>query len=535
VLRQRASRRSNNPGLLAGHAHPSWYDPPVIPLVTRSTARALDVDAVERLALPSLVLMENAGRGAYDVIRAEYPKALSRVAIIGGTGQNGGDAWVIARHLSNAGFTPRCVLVGDRSKVRGDAAINLQTLEKLGVAVASLTDTPDDRSPLEAALRDATLIIDGLFGTGLDRDVTGLYAAAIKRLNDALPPRIALDIPSGIDADSGKVLGVAIQASHTVTFASHKLGLHQHPGAHFAGQVHCVSIGVPATASSAWSLLEASDIATWLPPRKADAHKGTGGHVLVIAGAPGRTGAAVLSGLGALRSGAGLVTLCPRAGAQSALDGKVIELMTADMPASLPSAIAAVHTELANKHAAVLGPGIGLDADARQLVRRLAIEIEKPCVLDADALTAIGTDLVDLQKAKAPRVLTPHPAEAARLLGISTAEVQADRYAAVARLAAVSGQCAVLKGARTLVAHPDGRGHVCPLDVPALAVAGTGDVLTGVIAALLPGLSAFEAASAGVFLHARAGALAARGDRGLFAHEVADAVPLALTACRESP
>jgi hydroxyethylthiazole kinase-like uncharacterized protein yjeF len=206
--------------------------------------------------------------------------------------------------------------------------------------------------------------------------------------------------------------------------------------------------------------------------------------------------------------------------------------MTADMPASVPNAIEFVKAEIEKKQAAVLGPGIGLDDDARELVRQLALELEKPCVLDADALTLIGIDLADLQKARAPRVLTPHPAEAARLLGDTTAEVQAYRYTAAARLAAVSGQCAVLKGARTLIAHPDGRGHVCPLDVPALAVAGTGDVLTGVIAALLPGLPAFEAASAAVYLHALAGALAARADRGLFAHEVADAVPLALTACR---
>lgn len=481
--------------------------------------------------------MENAGLGAFQVIAREFAERLEHVAIIGGVGQNGGDAWVVARHLHNAGRSPRCVLVGDRGKVRGDAAINLRALEQLGVRVDGLDErgfTDRERSPLEAALRDASLIVDGLFGTGLDREITGLNADVIARLNAADAPRVALDVPSGIDADSGQVLGVAIAADVTVTFASHKRGLHQHPGAQRAGRVVCVSIGISAPNSAPWGQLEAADVARWIPVRAADAHKGVGGHLLVIAGAPGRTGAALLSGIGGLRAGAGLVTLAPRAGAQRALDGKVIELMTVDLPPEVPDAISAVHSELANKHAAVLGPGLGLDADGRQLARRLAIEIEKPCVLDADALTAIGTDLAELKSARAPRVLTPHPAEAARLLGVKTADVQADRYAAVARLAAISGQCAVLKGARTLIAHPDGRGHVCPLDVPALGVAGTGDVLSGVIAALLPGLPAFEAASAGVYLHARAGALSARADRGLFAREVADAVPLALSECRKT-
>jgi hydroxyethylthiazole kinase-like uncharacterized protein yjeF len=509
----------------------------VIPLCTREVSRGLDVDAVERLQLPSIVLMENAGLGAFQFIRAEFAELLKRVSVVGGVGQNGGDAWVVARHLFNAGITPRCVLVGDRAKVRGDAAVNLDALEQLGVNVANVHERSLSGafgSPLDAPIRDATLLIDGLFGTGLDREVTGVNASVIKRLNSAAAPRVSLDVPSGIHADTGKILGVAVEARATVTFACHKRGLHQHPGAKLAGRLHLVSIGVPAPKDAPWSLLEAADVVGWLTPRALDAHKGLGGHILVIAGAPGRTGAAVLSGLGALRSGAGLVTLCPRAGAQSSLDGKVIELMTADMPANITSAIDFVKSEMEKKQAAVLGPGLGVDDGARELVRQLALELDKPCVLDADALTIIGTDLGELKHAKAPRVLTPHPAEAARLLGVSTADVQADRYAAATDLAAISGQVTVLKGARTLIAHPDGRGHVCPLDVPALAVAGTGDVLTGVVAALLPGLAPFEAASAAVYLHARAGALAARADRGLFAREVADAVPLALTSCRES-
>ncbi|HKP57129.1 MAG TPA: NAD(P)H-hydrate epimerase, partial [Polyangiales bacterium] len=354
----------------------------MIPLLTRVEARQLDADASERLGLPSVILMENAGRGAFEALCAEWGARLERVAIVGGIGQNGGDAWVVARHLHNIGRQPHCVLVGDRSKVRGDAAINLRALEQLGVRVPEVTADPE-RSPLMAALSDATLIVDGLFGTGLDRPIGGLYARVIELLNAAAAPRVALDIPSGVDADGGAVLGCAIEADHTITFAAHKRGLHQHPGARLAGRLSCVSIGVPAPASASWSQLQAADVHGWLPPRIPDAHKGTGGHVLVIAGAPGRTGAVLLSGLGALRAGAGLVTLMPRASARAALDAKVIELMTADMPAALEEALVAVQDQLSNKHTAVLGPGLGTDDDARALQRLLALELDKPCVLDA--------------------------------------------------------------------------------------------------------------------------------------------------------
>ncbi|HEX4354153.1 MAG TPA: NAD(P)H-hydrate dehydratase, partial [Polyangiales bacterium] len=429
-----------------------------------------------------------------------------------------------ARHLRIAGHTPRCVLIGDRAKVRGDALANLELLERLGVSVAPA-------SQLDDALAAATLVVDGLFGTGLDRPIAGAVAEAIARINATAVPRVALDIPSGIDADRGSVLGVAVRASLTVTFAAHKRGLHQHPGAQYAGEIALVSIGVPAP-SGTDGVIEPSDVARWLPLRAADTHKGRGGHVLIVAGAPGHTGAAMLSGLGALRGGAGLVTLCPRAGARAALDAKVIELMTADQPADLDAAVRAIDRLMQSKQAAAIGPGLGVDDDAAALIRRLAIELDKPAVLDADALTAFAGRLSELKSARGPRVLTPHPGEAARLLSSSSSEVQADRYGAAERLATESGCVVVLKGARTLIASPDRSIRVCPLDVPALAVGGTGDVLSGVVAALLPQLTAADAAAGAVYLHALAGKLAAHSDRGLFAREVADALPLALEHCR---
>ena len=509
----------------------------MIPLLSREAVRALDADAVARLGVPSSILMENAGRGAFEEIARRYPERLAQAVIVGGVGQNGGDGWVIARHLFLRGHRPRCILVGERAKVRGDAAPNLQAIEALLGPVTSLTD--QDLDSLDGALADAGLIIDGVFGTGLDRAVQGLAESVIERINRAKGVRVALDIPSGIDANSGRVLGTAVRAELTLTFAAHKRGLHQHPGAAHAGQVVLVGIGVPAPSASRISMdepeyaaIEAQDVRELLPLRAADAHKGRGGHVLVVAGSPGRTGAAVLSGTGAMRAGAGLVTLCPRAGARGALDAKVLEIMTSDMPAELDAAVAHVVDEMKAKHAAVIGPGLGTDDAGSKLAERLALELKAPCVLDADALTAFRGRAKDLRKAAGPRVLTPHPAEAARMLGCSTEDVQADRYQSALRLAAEAGAVVVLKGARTVIATPAGRIRVCPLDVPALAVAGTGDVLTGITAALLAQLPAAEAALCAVYLHAAAGAHAAVADRGLLAHEVADAVPHVLAALR---
>jgi NAD(P)H-hydrate epimerase len=502
----------------------------VIPLLTRQAARALDADATARVGLPSIVLMENAGRGAFEILRAEFADALAHVVIAGGPGQNGGDGWVIARHLWNAGFLPRVVLLGDPAQLRGDALVNYRALEQLGLPCAVVPG--DDLSALVSALSGATLVIDALFGTGLDRPLDGRYAAAVQRINAAAPV-VALDLPSGVDADSGALLGSAVRAEMTITFAAHKRGLHHFPGAALAGAVRCVSIGVPAPFDAPAGLIEASDVAGWIAPRAADAHKGQGGHVLVIAGAPGRTGAALLCGLGALRSGAGLCTLAARGAAQDALDAKVVELMTARLPVEAEPAFELALELARGKQAAVIGPGLGLDADGRALSRQLALALPLPAVLDADALTALGEDIGVLRSAAGARVLTPHPGEAARLLGTTSAAVQADRFAAAQRLAERSGCTIVLKGARTIVAEPGGRMRVCPTGTAAMAVGGTGDVLGGAVGALIAQLEPFDAAAAAVYLHGAAGELAAaRADRGLLASDLAHALPAALLQTR---
>ncbi len=496
----------------------------MIPLLSPDEVRAIDQRAVDVLGLPSVALMENAGGGATRALLERFGERLGHVVIFGGPGQNGGDAWVVARHLHIRGVFVTPVLVGPRDKVHGDAATNLAAVEAMGLVVQSADDVE-----LSRLLADATLIVDGLFGTGLDRPLEGRFAEVALAINGSGAPAVALDIPSGVHGASGAILGVAVRAALTTTFAAHKRGLHQHPGRAHAGEIALVSIGVeaPSPGASDVSLLERSDVAELVARRAVDAHKGSAGRVWIFAGSPGKSGAAVLSGLGALRTGAGLVTLAPRAAAFEAVQGKVLELMSAELPGDVEAAAEEARAAARTFDAAVVGPGLGVDDDGRRFALSLCRSLPRPLVVDADALTALASEAdQSLGGAPAPRVLTPHPGEAARLTGASSSEVQADRYATARDLAKATQAVVVLKGAGTVIASPDGAMRVCPFGTPALATGGTGDVLSGVIAASLSqGLSPFDAASAGVLLHALAGQWAAASDRGLLASEVAGAIP----------
>ena len=499
----------------------------MLPLFTRKQARALDADAIERLGVPGIVLMENAGAGAAQVLMERFSECLSRVVIVGGPGQNGGDAWVVARQLWLRGFRPRAFIVSSREQVAGDARVNLDALEALGCEVQDVTDS----SRLQEALNDASVIVDGLFGTGLARPLEGLFADAVAAINAAPAPTFALDLPSGVDADSGAALGSCVQAAATATFAGRKRGLYQYPARAAAGHVSLVPIGVPVEQSAPCTLIEDDDVKAALASRAADAHKGTAGHVLVVAGSEGKTGAALLAGQGALRAGAGLVTLATRKRARAQLDGRIPELMTTQVPDSLGDALGAVQEFARRCGAAVLGPGFGVDRLSQDILAELAVYLPVPAVLDADALTALSGEFDRLRAASAPRVLTPHPGEAARLLGTDSGRIQSDRYAAASALAERSGQVVVLKGAGTVVAH-GGHLRVCDAGTPAMGAAGMGDVLSGIAGALLVGRDPFEAATAAVQLHARAGELAAQADCGLLASELAAHLPRALSHCR---
>lgn len=493
--------------------------------------RAADRAASERLGVPSLLLMENAGRGVAELVLA---RAAGPVAVVCGAGANGGDGFVVARHLRQRGVAVRVLLAAPRARIAGDAASMLAALEAMGGVPVDDGSAWADEAPWRAALDGAAVIVDALFGIGLRDDVTGVPAAAIRAMNAARAFRVAVDIPSGLDADTGAVRGVAVAADLTATMGARKLGLVLDASAP-VGALEVVDLGVPiAPASGAGPVchwIDGDAVRAEVPRRGATSHKGSAGHLLVVAGSQGKTGAALLSGNAALRAGAGLVTIATTGAGQAALDAKVVEIMTArysdgedaDARASAP----AIATLAVRAKAVAIGPGIPTGPNMRGVVRELVSRTSAPMVIDADALNLLGPDIVRvLTLVDAPRILTPHPGEMARLVGRSTEEVQADRLGTARQLATRTKAIVVLKGARTLVAAPDGTVFINPTACGALATAGSGDVLTGVIGALLAqGMAPLAAARAGVFIHGAAGeAVAAQRGSGTKAGDLPDAI-----------
>jgi ADP-dependent NAD(P)H-hydrate dehydratase / NAD(P)H-hydrate epimerase len=491
-------------------------------VLTAAQMRAVDRAAIEGLGLPGLVLMENAGRGTVEALARLRPRLGGcRCAVVCGAGQNGGDGFVIARHLAGRGAAVKVYLVAPKARVSGDARVFLEVAERLGLAIEERA-TDEDPASWTARLTGVEVIVDAIFGTGLRAEVRGAPAAAIAAINATSAFRVAVDIPSGRDADSGQVHGIAVAADLTATMGALKPGLLLDAAAP-VGSLTVVDLGVAmepfvptATAlGPVCHYLEAAAVAALSPRSTAAGHKGTRGHALVIAGSAGKTGAAVLSARGALRAGAGLVTIASTREGQEALDAKVLEPMTACY-AGGPDADEQSYEQIAElgrrMQAAALGPGIPTGAGTRALVCRLAAELPLPLVIDADGLNHLGTEASAwLSRAPAPRVLTPHPGEMARLLGRETSEVQGDRLGACRGLAATTGAVVVLKGARTVIATPDGSAWINPAADPALGTAGSGDVLTGVIAGLLAQrLSPDAAARLGVFAHGESAAEARR-------------------------
>jgi hydroxyethylthiazole kinase-like uncharacterized protein yjeF len=508
-------------------------------VLTAEQMRAVDRAATADFGVPTLLLMENAGRGVAEVVaRALGGRvACRRVRVVCGAGNNGGDGFVAARHLALAGAEVSVLLAAAREKIAGaggDAATNLHALEALGlvsvVEGASWSQTSEWTGPLAGA--DA--IVDALFGTGLRSDVTGVPAAAIAAMNAAAGIKIAVDIPSGIDADTGRVHGSAFRADVTATMGAPKLGFVIDADVP-AGRVEVVSLGVPIRPPAALGpfchAVDVEETLAGVPRRGPSGHKGTAGHLLIVAGSAGKTGAAWLSARAAMRAGVGLCTVASTAAGQAAIDAKAIEIMTAryadgdDADASSATRLSALASAM---RALAIGPGIPTGPGMRALVEELVARSPLPIVVDADALNLLAPHAALVTaKAPAPRVLTPHPGEMARLLGTTTAEVQRARVESARKLAAGTKAIVVLKGARTLIARPDGTVFINPTANPALGTAGAGDVLTGVVGALLAqGMDAFEAARLGVLVHGLAGerASAAIGGLGMVAGDLPDAI-----------
>jgi NAD(P)H-hydrate epimerase len=506
---------------------------------TAEEMRRLDRRAITELGLPGAVLMENAGRGAGRAILAAAPSLGvsrgARVAVVCGKGGNAGDGFVVARWLKGRGARPLVWLACPPGEITGDAALKLMALRRSGVRASPVQDP----ARLVDELRGVDLVIDALLGTGARGTPAGAIAGAIDAINTAGRPIVALDVPSGLPADGGPPPGPAIRAALTVTFAGLKRGLVTGPGLDFAGRLEVVDIGIPAAEVSrgvTTFLLEAGDVARHLPPRPRTAHKGTLGHLLIVAGSLGKTGAAALAAGGALRSGVGLVTVATAVSQQPVLAGLVVEAMTAALPETAAHSVAfkameAIVDLAASRDAVAIGPGLGLDTDTRALARELVRMLDLPLVIDADGLTALAGDLEPLDVAPAARCLTPHPGEMARLLGTTVAEVERDRVGIARRLATEHRASVVLKGGGSVIAVPTGEVYISPTGNPGMASGGTGDVLTGMVGAYLArGLPPAAALQTAVYLHGRAGDLAAArlGQEALVASDVIATLPEAI-------
>jgi NAD(P)H-hydrate epimerase len=499
------------------------------PILSRAEMRAFDAYAIQTCKVPSIVLMENAGRGATDIlaiVMLEHRVQNARITIVCGTGNNGGDGLVMARHLRLRGAVPRVLVCGPREKVSGDARVNLEALEGIGI-----TPSFDANASDVAEAKDADVLVDALFGTGLDRPITGALAEVVEAMNALARPTLAVDMPSGMDADTGQALGAIVRAQHTVTFAHPKLGLLTPDGAESSGTLHVVDIGVPgdlaAKVGASAQLVEEDDVGPMIHGREASVHKHSAGHVGILAGSPGKIGAALLVAQGTLRAGAGAATIATFPEALAALSARVVEIMTAAIDSNAIDA--SLDAFFAGKRSLVAGPGFGLDDAARAAIEHCVRNWKGPLVLDADALTIFAGRPEALADSAADIVLTPHSGEAGRLLGTNSADVERDRFAAARALASKTGATVLLKGAFTIVAHASHGTYVNPTGGTALATAGSGDVLAGVVGALACALPGWQAAMAGAFVHGLAGE-DWPADRGMLAHDIADRVPGVLEA-----
>ena len=502
---------------------------------TAAQMRTLDSLAIDDLGIPGVVLMENAGRQAAALLAEALPPG-GRVAVFCGPGNNGGDGFVIARHLANWGWTPELLLTRAAEDISGDARINLDATLRMGIPARTL----DRNRPLEEQLHGlggVRAVVDALFGTGLSRDLDPWHRGLLGALNALDTFRFAVDLPSGVHPDSGQVLGEAFQAHRTATFGGVKLGLLHHPGRALAGDLFLVDISLPAervAETPGVTLLVDPWDPPRPPPRPEHGHKNRFGHLLVVAGSPGKEGAALLAGEAALRSGAGLCTVAGRW--NSAVAGAP-DLMYETLDGDMDPADALAH--LAEGKAAIAaGPGLGTGATVRALMNHLVDEDPLPRVMDADALNIFAGEAGRLRCGGERTVITPHPGELARLLAVDRDAIAADRLGLARRAADETGCVTVLKGAGTVIAAPDGRAAINLAGSVAMAKAGSGDVLTGVIGALLAqGMSPWDAACLGAWAHARAAdqCAARTGPYGLLAGDLPAAMGPALAEAEAPP
>ncbi|MBN2010277.1 NAD(P)H-hydrate dehydratase [candidate division KSB1 bacterium] len=500
--------------------------------------RQMDRRAIEQYGIMEELLMEHAGHAAFTVMQQTIVLAGSHVAICCGGGNNGGDGLVVARKLHSFGAAPIVLMLGSRDKFQGAAKLNLNIIEKIGLSIVDIADVTE----AQPYLQSADIIVDAIFGTGLDREVGGKYRDIIELINQTAATVYSLDIPSGIHGDTGQVMGIAVDADYTITFGGPKLGNLEYPGFAHGGQLFATHISFPTEVTAGDALKIATNDPLQIPERQPDAHKGSVGKALFIAGSANYYGAPYFAAMSFLKAGGGLSFLATPELVAPQIAAQGHEIIFVPQKSTPGGSISA-----ANKQAlldfietvdfVVIGPGMSLNEETQQLIRDLAAAIPKPLLIDGDGITAVAADISCLKKRIAPTILTPHPGEMSRLTGIPIATIAADRVKIVQQTAQQQNAIIVLKGAHTLIGLPDERVFINLSGNPGMATAGSGDVLTGTIAAMSGlGFPVDAAVRMGVFVHGMAGDIAADGlgEDGLVAGNILNNLPMAFQQLRDN-
>ncbi|MFO7819267.1 MAG: NAD(P)H-hydrate dehydratase [Halanaerobacter sp.] len=506
-------------------------------LVSGAQMGQIDRYTIEEVGIAGVVLMEQAGRRVTEEILADYP-ALEQAVILAGKGNNGGDGFVIARLLAERGVEVKTYLVGEKGDITGDAEVNLKILERLGQQVQQLKKVQDIKD-LKTDLIHTELIVDALLGTGIKGRLRGLFPNLIDLINEVQTEVIAVDIPSGVEADTGIVREMAVQAKKTVTFGLPKLGLLLYPGTKFVGELEVVEIGIPKEAKDQGeiktNLITAEMAAELLPLRDNNSHKGDYGKLLLVSGSPGMTGAAVLVARASLKMGAGLVTVGVPQSLHQILENKLTEAMTYPLGETEEgtvdiSSLERIKDLISSRDVLAIGPGLRTKVETAKVVNSLLVEVKKPIVIDADGLNNLD-DLSLLKERSSPTILTPHPGEMSHLIAKPIEEIEANRLEVAREFAGEYGVVLVLKGSRTLIATPQGQIYLNCSGNSGLATGGSGDVLTGLITSLIgQGLTPSEASILAVYLHGLAAELGSEEltEYSLLPSDVIDYLPQAI-------
>lgn len=511
-------------------------------ILTSKQMQGVDKKAIEKLGIIGPILMENAGIQITKEILDKFPQIQhERVVIVAGKGNNGGDGFVVARHLFNQGCKPVVLLLASRKELKGDAALNAGIAHKIGVTIKEVTSSRHWGAN-KRILSKATVVVDAIFGTGLTSPARGLYAAAIQSINKSKGYKVAVDIPSGLSSDTFAIIGPCVKADLTISLATAKVAHVFPPAENCVGELKIGDISVPPylfeDEKFKLEMVEKERIRPYFERRKKATHKGTYGHLLMLSGSIGKTGAAVMAGKAALKMGAGLVTAAVPKSCLPIVARSMMELMTEPLPETEKGSLSAealpeILRLLKEKDALMLGPGISTHRSTKELVLSLLPELKIPVVLDADALNILAFKPSVLKSLSKPAVITPHPGEFARLLNSSTKEVLDKRLELVPRFAKKYGIYVVLKGYRTLTSTPDGKTYVNPTGNPGMATAGSGDVLSGMIASMIiQEKNLLDAILAAVYVHGLSGDIGASrlGEKSLTAGNMITYLPAAIKA-----